>query len=110
MASLGGNIDGVNDCLACQRLAKQRDDPEIQRSSHVLGVTEARHQDHLRRKRATQRRTYGKAVGWRHDQIEKDDIRIVDGRGVQRLPSRRRGNDGVAFFFQPDRDQPGQFI
>jgi len=85
VASFGRDVDGVNNGLARKRLSQQGDDAEVERSTNVLGVGEAGHEDHLGRQRAAERRTDRKTIGRRHDQIQQNNIGVVDRRRIERL-------------------------
>jgi hypothetical protein len=110
IAPFGGNRDGVDDGLSSQWLSKERNHSEIERTTDVIGIGQPGHQDHLRRERTAESCAHGKAVRRRHDQVEQNNIRVVNGRGIERLSTRRCGDDRVPFFLEPHGDQAGQFI
>lgn len=104
------DVHGVNDGFPRQRFSKECDHAKIECSTNVIGIGQAGHQDHLRRQRAAESRTNGEAVGRRHDEIQKNDIRIVNCGGVERLATGSCGDYRIALLFEPDRNQTRQLI
>jgi len=83
VAAFGGDVDSVNNGLPRERFPQQRDNAQIERSTYVVGIAQAGHQDHLWRQRAAEGGADGEAVRRGHDQVQKNDVGIVDRCGIE---------------------------